>query len=451
MPVIDQEVIGYYKCPEAYGACVVDAATESSSDFVQDAISFGKSSRSSSGQGDPKFVTVPRLAGAVVDALRSERYVANPSPHGWKALWKQVRRSAYYALRPALGVSVRRHLQRQALRDWSAIPFPHWPVDGTADQVFESFLALSMQAHGVDSIPFIWFWPEGHPSCCIMTHDIETAAGVKACDDLMDLDGGIGLAASFQAVPEGRYEVTERSLARIRNRGFEVNVHDLNHDGRLYDDRDEFLRRAEKINQYVSRYGAKGFRSAVLYRNVDWYDAYNFAYDMSVPNVAHLDPQRGGCCTIRPYFIGNIVELPLTTTQDYSLFHILDTYSLDLWKQQANYIIQHNGLLSFNIHPDYLATPPAREAYSSLLDFLAALRQAGRTYFALPGEVQTWWRERQQMKLVYEAEQWRVTGPGSERAVVAYATANENGLSYSFDCPRQSLVSSTSEQTPSFS
>ena len=31
----------------------------------------------------------------------------------------------------------------------------------------------------------------------------------------------------------------------------------------------------------------------------------DFSFDMSIPNVAHLDPQRGGCCTIMPYFIGN--------------------------------------------------------------------------------------------------------------------------------------------------
>jgi hypothetical protein len=40
---------------------------------------------------------------------------------------------------------------------------------------------------------------------------------------------------------------------------------------------------------------------------------------MSVPNVGHLEVQRGGC-TVMPYFIGRIVELPVTTSQDYSVF-----------------------------------------------------------------------------------------------------------------------------------
>jgi len=67
-----------------------------------------------------------------------------------------------------------------------------------------------------------------------------------------------------------------------------------------------------------------------MYRNGDWYDVFDFSYDMSVPNVAHLEPLRGGCCTVMPYFIGTILELPLTATQDYSLFHILNDYTLDL-------------------------------------------------------------------------------------------------------------------------
>ena len=65
-----------------------------------------------------------------------------------------------------------------------------------------------------------------------------------------------------------------------------------------------------------------------------WYDDLKFSYDMSVPNVAHLDPQRGGCCTVMPYFLGDILEIPVTTVQDYTLFSILDDYSIDLWKRQ---------------------------------------------------------------------------------------------------------------------
>ena len=126
----------------------------------------------------------------------------------------------------------------------------------------------------------------------------------------------------------------------------------LCHDGNLFKSHDEFLRRATRINQYANRWSALGHRSPILYRNQDWYDAFDFSYDMSVPNVAHLDPQRGGCCTVMPYFINNVLELPVTTTQDYTLFNILKHYSIELWKTQTDLIMERHGLMSFIIHPD---------------------------------------------------------------------------------------------------
>ena len=53
-----------------------------------------------------------------------------------------------------------------------------------------------------------------------------------------------------------------------------------------------------------------------------------------------------------PYFVGDILEIPLTTIQDYMLFHYLGDYSLDLWKAQFVAILKKNGLMSFLVHPD---------------------------------------------------------------------------------------------------
>jgi hypothetical protein len=132
----------------------------------------------------------------------------------------------------------------------------------------------------------------------------------------------LGSKESFQIVPEKRYAVSPAYLDAIREQGFEVCGQGLDHDGRLFWNQEEFCRSAQKINQYAKQFGAQGFRSPVLYRNVDWFKYLCFSYDMSVPNVARLDPQGGGCCTIMPYFLPDgMLELPLTTTQDYSLFH----------------------------------------------------------------------------------------------------------------------------------
>lgn len=159
---------------------------------------------------------------------------------------------------------------------------------------------------------------------------------------------------------------------------------------------------------------------------------------MSVPNVAHLEPQRGGCCTVMPYFVGDILELPLTTVQDYSLFNILRDYSIDLWRRQIAEIRQRNGLMTFLAHPDYIAEPRAKRVYLELLRHLAELRAGGDVWFALPGEVDRWWRERRAMRLVEDGGVWKVEGPGSGRAQVAYARLGDGRIVIEFETPGES-------------
>lgn len=190
-----------------------------------------------------------------------------------------------------------------AFRGRDRLCFPQWPVDHTVDTVLENALILCMKASGISRIPFIWFWPEGARSCAMMTHDVEGQSGLSFCRDLLALDDSFGIKSSFQFVPEARHVVSSEILDEVRGRGFKVNVQDLNHDGDLFRDRKEFLRRAERINEYLRQFAAKGFRSAIMYRNAQWLGAIETSYDMSFPNVAHLEPQRGGCCTVMPFLL----------------------------------------------------------------------------------------------------------------------------------------------------
>jgi hypothetical protein len=369
----------------------------------------------------------------VVDNLRLERYVAGLI--GSKRILEanRVLRSMYYLGRPFLPIMIRKHLQQVYLRGWDKVFFPTWPVDCTVENIFEQLLILAMKSQGVSKLPFIWFWPDGAHSCAIMTHDVETQCGLNFCEKVMDLNDSFAIKASFQIVPEKRYSIPEGLLNEIRSRGFEINVHDLNHDGHLFSNHAQFLDRVERIKQYELQFGAKGFRSAVLYRNVDWFGSLDFSYDMSIPNVAHLDPQRGGCCTVLPFFIGNMIELPVTATQDYSLFHVLGDYSTRLWRQQISIIRAKHGLMSFIIHPDYIIPEKARNVYRELLLYLSELRSKGETWIALPKEVAAWWRLRHEMNLVNAGGSWCIEGRGSERARIAYAVLKNDKITYQID------------------
>jgi len=378
---------------------------------------------------DGPAVQLPFDFAQVVDNLRYERYLIN-SLEEYRAI--NVLRSMYYFVRPFMPPSVRRSLQKLYFRDWDKAPFPTWPVDHTIENILEQLLVLSMKSRNIQRIPFIWFWPNGASSCTMVTHDVETRAGMDFCGQVMDLNDSFAIKTSFQLVPEKRYAIPWQLLDCIRKRGFEINIHDLNHDGRLFRNRKEFLHRAERINDYGRQFGALGFRSAVMYRNVEWYDALDFSYDMSIPNVAHLDPQRGGCCSVFPFFVGKILELPVTTTQDYTLFHIFNDYSIRLWREQVSLIKRRHGLISFIIHPDYIIDGAARSVYTELLQYLSEMRSHGDTWIALPREVAAWWRLRSELNLVKTEGAWRIDGEGKERAVIAYAEVVDDRLTYGF-------------------
>jgi hypothetical protein len=366
----------------------------------------------------------------IINNLRLEHYRRSMAPGNEFIAASEPVRKFYYLIREFLPVSIRRKIQRAYFRDWKKIEFPAWPMDFTVDNLHERFLKLCMEASGVKKVPFIWFWPDGAPNGLIMTHDVETSTGRDFTSKLMDIDDSFGLKASIQVIPEHRYDVSNEYVSEIRKRGFEFNVHDLNHDGHLYREREEFERRAARVNSYIRQYGARGFRAGAMYRKQDWYNAFEFSYDMSVPNVAHLEPMRGGCCTIMPYFIGKIVELPLTAAQDYSLFHILHDYSIDLWKKQLALLRARNGLMSFISHPDYVIDRRARKVYEDLLGYLREMVAREKIWAALPHEVDEWWRARNQMKLVQKDGEWAIEGECAERARVAVASIEGDRLIY---------------------
>jgi hypothetical protein len=134
-----------------------------------------------------------------------------------------------------------------------------------------------------------------------------------------------------------------------------------------------------------------------------------------------------------PFFIGKLLELPVTTTQDYTLFHILNDYSIDVWKRQITAITRHHGLASFIVHPDYVIAKRARATYQALLAHLAQVRDDGQAWVALPRDVDRWWRQRSQMRVVRDGGGWRIHGPGHERARLAMATRVGDRLVFTFD------------------
>ena len=130
-----------------------------------------------------------------------------------------------------------------------------------------------------------------------------------------------------------------------------------------------------------------------------------------------------------------LVELPVTLTQDYSLFHILNDYSLTLWEQQVDLILNKHGLINAIVHPDYLIGARERETFQGLLALYSRLRQHKNVWIALPKDVSSWWRRRSKMQPVYRDGHWEIEGPGCEQARPAFASLDGDRLVYSIVLP----------------
>jgi hypothetical protein len=432
---MNQTAIDHFRCPLQFfenSQFDINVSIELVQEDNQSRVDFPTFSAMKNGAverwGDTKTEREFDLESAVED-LRQEHYV-DACPETRNLFDIPLLRYAYYTVRPLLPTPLRRRIQSNYFAGFQSIPFPRWPVDCTVDDLLERDLVASIKRSGVSRVPFIWFWPDGYSGCLIVTHDVETRAGLDYCPQMMDMDEASGIRSSFQIIPRGRYPVPPKLLQQMRDRGFELNIHDFNHDGLLYANRETFRERTREINLAAREFGAAGFRSGGLYRKQEWYSDFELSYDMSVPNCGHLEAQRGGCCTVMPYFIGNIVELPLTTAQDYPLFCLLGDFDLSLWKSQVELILKKHGLISFLTHPDYVREPRPQAAYRSLLAYLTDLSSDRDLWVTKPGDVDRWWRNRSQMKLLPEGDGWRIEGPDSEHAQLSYAAVDGDRLTY---------------------
>jgi hypothetical protein len=71
-----------------------------------------------------------------------------------------------------------------------------------------------------------------------------------------------------------------------------------------------------------------------------------------------------------------------------------------------------------------------RRVYENLLKYLSQLCNHAKLWQPLPRDAARWWRERSRMRVERSGDSWKVVGPGSERARVAFAQIEDGRLSY---------------------
>jgi glycosyltransferase involved in cell wall biosynthesis len=293
----------------------------------------------------------------------------------------------YYGVKPWVPLYVRRTVRRWFASSKRARTGQVWPI-----------------LPGSDTPPSGWRgWPNGKKFAFVLTHDVEGAGGLAKCRQLMDMEMKFDFRSSFNFIPEGKYRVPKELREELTANGFEVGVHDLRHDGKLYQSRQEFAANAARINGYLKEWKAVGFRAGFMLHNLEWLHDLDVEYDCSTFDTDPFEPQPEGVATIFPFWKEGphgrgYVELPYTLPQDSTLFLLFGEPNPDLWLRKLDWVANHGGMALVNVHPDYmqfeggklnLRTFPA-DFYAGLLQYVRA-KYGDSFWHARPKEVAAWY------------------------------------------------------------
>jgi len=318
------------------------------------------------------------------------------------------RNSCFYLIKPLVPRAAQLALRRAIAQRKRRNCLDRWPINPAAGRQ-----------------PAGWTgWPGGKEFAFILTHDVDTAKGRDNCLRLADLEESYGFRSSFNFVPE-RYKVSSGLRNELLKRGFEVGIHGLVHDGKLFSSRKIFEERAERINRYLREWECSGFRSPAMHHNLEWICELNVHYDASTFDTDPFEPQSDGVGTIFPFIVYRnsgqdsatagsrrqdfqlsamghelpfYVELPYTLPQDHCLFVVFREKDISTWKEKLDWIAGKGGMVLLNVHPDYVnfkESEAGREEYplkyyAGLLDYVK--QSYGAQYWhVLPKQMAQFW------------------------------------------------------------
>jgi len=249
----------------------------------------------------------------------------------------------FYILKPLIPRSLQLFLRRKLVEKKRSKHKDIWPI-------LESSAKPPTNWQG---------WPKGKEFAFILTHDVESIAGHDRCKQLIRLEEELSFVSSFNFVPE-RYEVSAELRHYIEKKGFEVGVHGLKHDGKLFSNKNIFNKRAVKINRHIKEWNAAGFRAPAMHHNLEWLKQLNIEYDLSTFDTDPFEPQSDGVGTIFPFIVernnlkDGYVEMPYTLVQDFTLFILMKEKDIRIWKEKVDWIADNGGMALVNVHPDYV-------------------------------------------------------------------------------------------------
>lgn len=301
----------------------------------------------------------------------------------------------YYLLRSFIPTALRQHLQRT--RNSALRHADDWYIQS---EFIEELKAACQQDEGnskTSRIPnphaesVVHPWPAHCGFAVCLTHDIETAEGLKRVSKIADMEESLGLRSAWYFVPH-KYPLDHGLLRDLKQRGHEVGVHGYNHDGRLFLSRSIFDARTRYINKAAEQFESSGFRAPMMHRNFEWMQALKFDYDASCFDIDPFQAMPGGVAGVWPFIVGSLVELPYTLPQDHTLMITLGQPAFPIWLRKMELVKKLSGMVMLITHPDYLDSESRFTDYRRFCEHVSAYDDAWKT---LPKQIAKWWLERQ--------------------------------------------------------
>jgi hypothetical protein len=255
-------------------------------------------------------------------------------------------------------------------------------------------------------------WPEGKKFALVLLHDVDTEKGQIKCQQLIEIDEEMGFKSVFNLVPE-RYNVSPDLRKYLVEKGFEVAVHGLKHDGKLFITKERFQKQAIRINHYLKEWQSVGFVSPSMHRNFEWMHELKIEYAASTFDTDPFEPQPHGIGTIFPFWVSNdsndggYIELPYTMAQDFTLFVLMREKNINIWKRKLDWIAENGGMALLITHPDYMSFDGKRakvdeypsEYYKEFLEYVI-LKYKGQYWNVLPRNVAQFWKSKEEVSKI---------------------------------------------------
>jgi peptidoglycan/xylan/chitin deacetylase (PgdA/CDA1 family) len=287
---------------------------------------------------------------------------------------------SYQRVPPQIRSYIGRHLGkrlRSRRSEWAQ--FPDWPLDLSADFVADWMCG---------SAPM----PAAAPAPVMLTHDIDSARGLRNLVDLfLPIEEAVGARSTNFVVPCG-WALDHGLLREVVTRGHEIGVHGYDHSNRTpFLGSHERRQRLSDGRSALEAYLPSGYRAPSLVRTAALVEdlADHFLYDSSVPTSGGPFPVfNNGCATARPFRIGRTLEIPITLRRDGSVQFL--GYSPSeigaMWKENAEHIATARGIVSLLTHCEkrFSGNPPMLDVYRQFLDFV---RSSPRFEWSTAGRV----------------------------------------------------------------